>query len=269
MLIAALAEYPHWTGARPHPLEKRRALHYWGQFSRELPEPYRQEGGHVYRPAEDYASLVAERDALMRAVQTKFPDVGVEINDAGDTVHLVLPDGRQMWIEMSPSSEYEEACELGRVGVHAFPGGSAVIWDKEGGGVVSVGVSATGDELVLLRTWVDHDEHEAVARAFVDAPPEDEETSEATFRCDDTRIVVAYAPIALADTDVEEDELRERSSDGSPVSLRTDEDADVAAVLALRPGRYALADGAYEPEDEDAGWSCIWCRLTRLNDADA
>lgn len=48
-------------------------LHYWGQFTDELPEPWAQDGGHVWREAGDYEALVLDRDALLSAVRERSP----------------------------------------------------------------------------------------------------------------------------------------------------------------------------------------------------
>lgn len=277
-------------GASPYAVEDRRVLHYWGQFTDELPDEYAQDGGHAYRRAADFDALRRDREALIAAVYSKWSDAAVTIDDEAGDAHVLLPDDRQMWIEFGPKSAYEEACE-GEPPLwdHTYvtPSGregTALFWEKEGSGDFFVGLSEARDELLLLRTWVNEEEFEDTAKAFVDAPNEHEIVGDdIELRNDSGRIVVAYSPytwlqmisaermMAIAAEAQEQglppEEARARVMalydalfDDRPVlMLDAGDDADIAAAVALQAGRYRIAAGRYEPED---GWSCIWARFT-------
>lgn len=292
-IVASARDYEKWTGNAPFSIEERRVLHYWGQFTDQLPEPYREDGGHVYREADSLDALRADRDALIKAIEATFPGAKATVDEEEGEAHVLLPDDRQMWIEFSPKSQYELACEGDVVWEHSFTTkrgseGTGLFWDFEGAGAFWVGVSAGRDELVLLRTWVDEEEFETTAKAHVDSPPEDEEgTDEIALEVTEGPIVVGYSPhhwlgilgaeqlqavMAEVQGGMTKEQGLERlvaafrtrlapATGDNVVMLSSDEEEDVAAVLSLQPGRYAISVGRYDPDE--GGWSCIWCRFKR------
>jgi hypothetical protein len=297
-IVADVDEYAKWMGASPYAVADRRVLHYWGQFTDELPDEYAQDGGHAYRRADSLDALRSDRDALLEAVRAKWSDAAITVDDEAGEAHVLLPDDRQMWIEFGPKSAYEEACDgEGPLWEHTFATpsgreGTALFWEKEGPGDFFVGVSEARDELVLLRTWVDEEELEDTAKAFVDAPSKFEFPGEdIELRTDGGRVVVGYSPFtwlqmvaaerltaiaaqAQAEKLAPEDararvmEVYASLFDDRPVVMLDagDDASDVAAAVRLKPGTYRVAAGRYDPEDddaaEDAPWSCIWCRFT-------
>ncbi len=294
-IVADVQEYAKWMGATPYAVADRRVLHYWGQFTDELPGEYAQEGGHVHRRADSFDALLRDRDELLAAVRAKWSDAAITVDDEAGEAHVLLSDDRQLWIQLGPKSAYEEACDgEGPLWEHTFTTpsgreGTALFWEKEGSGDFFVGVSEARDELVLLRTWVDEEELEDTAKAFVDAPSKFEFAGEdIELRTDDGRVVVAYSPftwlqmvaaerfsaVAAQSQELAPEEARARMmelyaslfDDRPVVVLDAGDDSDVAAAVRLRPGTYRIAAGHYDPSDdddaEDAPWSCIWCRFT-------
>ena len=182
-------------------------------------------------------------------------------SDDACKMRVVLPDGRQLWIELGPQSAYEEACEGDGAWGHTFEtqdaSGTALFWDKEGPGPFDVGISDSRDELLLLQTWVDDECCEQLARAFVASPTGCEETLDVTFETSG-RVAVAYSPFGWADVIVGDRD--QALATDAVATLSANEDKDVAAVLSLQAGKYAAAIGYHDPED-DSRWSCLWCRL--------
>ena len=304
-IIAAASEYEKWLGATPYPLSGRSQLHYWGQFTAELPEPYRQEGGgHVRRECSDLDALRKERDALIASVERCFDGAKATVDDAAGEAHILLPDNRQMWIKFAPESQYDEACESDEAvwqHEYATPRGSkgrAVFWEKEGAGSFSVGVSKERQELLLLRTWIDEDEFENFAKTHVSNVPDgQEQDSDVTLEVGQDPIVVAYSPFGHLEligaerlnaifAEVKEQGLgREearnkvagafraviKGADSSVVLLNAPDadQEDVAAAFSLRAGQYRVRLGTFSAdENEEEGWSCIWCRFVRTENTD-
>jgi hypothetical protein len=293
-IIADVKDYASWLGASPYPLEARRVLHYWGQFTDELPAAFAQEGGHAYRPSDTLEALHRDREALLAAVRGKWSDAAITVDDETGEAHVLLSDDRQMWIEYGPKSPYEEACDGDApLWEHTFQSpsgreGTGLFWDKEGPGDFVVGVSEARDELVLLRTWVDEEALENTAQAFVDASPESEIVDEdIELRVGSGRVVVGYSPhtwlhmlpsarlMALANEaeahGLSKEETRARFmseyeslfDERDVVRLDAGDDTGIAAAIAVRPGVYRIAVGRHEPDDE--AWSCIWCRFTLVH----
>lgn len=292
-IIADVADYQKWMGSTQYPMERRTTLHYWGQFTSELPGDYAQEGGHVSRKCQDLPSLRKERDALIAAVEAKFSGATATVDDEAGEAHILLPDGRQMSIEFAPKSQYEEACAgEGEIWPHSFASktgdGHGLFWDKQGSGDFFVGVSKTHDELILLRTWVDHDSFDATAQAAVATRHRDEQDAQGLHLVvSEGPVVVAYSPyswltmLGEARANALASELSDRPQQShahmqaayralvtggkDTRMLASDEDQEVAAVVTLTPGKYSTSYGNFEPEDNgnsDGNWSCIWCRFT-------
>jgi hypothetical protein len=293
VLIADAADYEKWAGTLAYPLEARRVLHYWGQFSAELPEPWSQDGGHVWREADDFDALVRDRDALLNAVKATFAGATVTRDDTGGA-DVRLADGRRMTIELWPKSAYDEACEsedpawLHDYSTPSGRRGRGLFWDKQGSGDFFVGATEARDEVLLLRTWVDDDALQDTAKAWVDTDPPDEIRGEGIeLVVAEAPLVVAYSPhtwlgvlgperLAELTAPADPDDVRARMQAayrsliaipaGAPVQmLSTEENDDIAAVLHAQTGTYDVSVGFYDPEVPDGapGWSCTWCRLVR------
>ena len=311
-IVADAAEYEKWMGATPYPLEQRRVLHYWGQFTAELPPPYRQDGGHVYRDCDSVEALRTERDALIAAIEATFKGAKATVDEDEGEAHVLLPDSRQLWIEFGPKSHYDQACmsdeELWNYEFRTPRGrqGSALFWEKQGSGAFYVGVNEPRNELVLLRTWVDQDEFEDAAKAFVDTAPDSEEPAEGvSLTIAAGRTIVAYSPLNYMEilgidrlkpvmeevqhNGLGQDEARAKmleifraltvpSKPEEVVMLSAAEFEDIAAVIELVPGSYSATYGSYDPDDDsdedsegeedeaEDSWSCIWCRVKRSGD---
>lgn len=284
-IVADLSDYEKWMGATPYPIESRLVLHYWGQFTNELPAPYEQDGGHAYRKCDSFEELLSVRDALIVAIEKKFNSAKATVDDDAGEAHVLLPDSRQMWIELGPKSQYEEACEGDVVWSHEFhtprgKRGHGVFWEKQGSGDFFVGVTVQRDELVLLRTWVDDEEFQDLAKSLVDDRHEaEEDDDDVHLELAEGKTIVAYSPHQWLETLGREklesimaeiktdglsgeegmakllDEFRSltaRATGIHPVMLSADDDEDVAAVLSLMPGTYNVSVGCFDPDDDNS-----------------
>lgn len=279
VLVADVDGYAKWLGATPiaklraipnlpdsmkERLPARRTLHYWGQFSDELPSPFTQAGGHRYLECaseeEARAKLAELRDAVCAS-----GDVKVSEAPHGDELHFVRKDQRQLWAELAPKSAYDEAWQspdADEAWVHRVgPDAKGLFWAMEGSGVADVGVTADRDEIVLVRAWLGEaeDEQVAAARALVDAPREDEAESDATIDLPSGMGVFVWSPLAPFDLAgvAGPAALRSAIADSDVLPLSTKSLDDVGLAMRVAAGRYGVRLGRHE----DDGWSCHWCRL--------
>ncbi len=283
IMVADLPSFTKWTGAAPYTAlraanpkfieatkDKIRTLHYWGQFSDQLPEPFRAEGGHQFIELATEAEAIAKLDELCVTIKAALPTVEITRDD--EQTHFLLPGGDgdddlEMHAELSPKSEYDaswQAHEGEECWTHAFrDAASGLFWEMEGSGVAEVGVSSDASELVMLRTWIDEDVSEQTAQAHVDARRDDEvEGPELTIASG--KAIVAWSPIAPFDlAGIANPEALLALADTGPAELATQTMGGIGAVVRVKPGRYHVTHGAYEtPDDVEPSWSCRWCRLT-------
>jgi hypothetical protein len=193
-----------------------------------------------------------------------------------------------MWAELSPKSEYDASWQAhsdDESWVHEFGNEArALFWELGGPGVVEVGVSSDGGEIVLMRSWVDEEEDEAKARALVDASGEAEEAGGELTIPSGKAIVIwsSVAPFHLEGLSGPDD-LAKLGDDGKVPELATELIGGVGTVIKVKPGRWVVTLGSTENDDDDLGdeetgdegddededdandgeasWSCRWCRL--------
>lgn len=302
-MVVDLPDFAQWTGATPfaelRKLDAARAkrfadrtttLHYWGQFTDQLPPPFQAEGGHQYLRFETEAEARKKLAELRKAVEAKFPNVEVEVDD--EQTQFTLPDdGGGMVAELSPKSEYDaswQANEEADCWTHSFGTdgkATALFWEMEGDGSADVAVADDGATLVLVRSWLsgedetENAETEAV-RALVTSG-ESVERPGGEIVIASGKAAIVWSPIAAFQLDgVESPEALLALGDKGPASLDIEEMSGVGLVLKLKPGRYTVTFGSTDPESDDEGedeedededgeededdreWSCRWCRLT-------
>lgn len=290
VMVADLPGFAQWTGGVPFTelraadpghaqalAQRMNTLHYWGQFTDRLPAPFRADGGHQYITCASETAAEAKLAELRAAVRAAFPTATVHADET--RTHFFLPETEEeMTAEVSPQSEYDAAWQTkGDTGSfhHSFgDDAGGFFWDIEGSGVVDVGVSDDGTELVMVRSWMseeDEDDVEQVAavRAFVTSRRADEEPV-GDVEISSGKAVCIWSPIApfqLEGMDAGPEALMMLGEQAHPVSLSTRLIGDVGTILRLRPGRYmaTLGDTDGNDDDDDANgppWSCRWCRLT-------
>lgn len=298
-MLTDLSSFAQWTGAATYvelrelsptfaeaTKDRMSTLHYFGQFTSELPAPFAAEGGHQFLRCATEAEARGKLEELKRAVKAKFPNV--EISEDAEQTHFLLPgedEDAEMVAELSPKSEYDaswQAHEEDECWTHEFgKGQKGLFWDIQGGGVADVGVTAAGDEIVLVRSWVDEDEHEEQVRALVDAPSAKEVASgEITIATG--KAVVIWSPVAPFQLSGLEGpgDLAKLGDAESPPELDTEMIGGVGTVISVKPGVWAVSIANTDDEDDDddegdddeddddddddddeSSWSCRWCRL--------
>jgi hypothetical protein len=298
LMVVDLPDLAQWTGAAPYltlrqanpkyaesTKDRMRTLHYWGQFTAQLPAPFGAEGGHQYVSCDSEAAARARLEELVAAVKSALPTV--EVTEGEEQTHFLLPgDDRdlELWAELAPKSEYDaswqsnvdEDCWL-----HSFgKSGKSLFWEIEGGGVADLGISKGRDELVLVRSWVNDEADEEAVHALVDAPdPREQRVAEFTVATG--KAVILWSPIApfmLEGISSPEDLARLGETD-TPDELQTEDMGGIGAVIRIKPGRYAVSvastddsasdedkdeEDAEDGEDGESSWSARWCRLTWL-----
>src|SRR5579862_6013941 len=219
VMVVDLPGFARWTGATPYVelrkvdpqkakrfADKRKTLHYWGQFTDQLPAPFKQEGGHEFIECATESEAATKLAELVTAVKKTFP--GVEVSEDEEQTHFLRPDAdeedSEMWAELAPKSEYDaswQAHEEEEVWQHDLDKDvRALFWEIEGGGVADVGLSPGGDEILLVRSWLSGEdetekEEEAAARAHAAAATEDQaDGGEVVIRSG--RAVVIWSPVA-------------------------------------------------------------------------
>jgi hypothetical protein len=282
LMVADLPDYAKWTGGAPYAelrqmnakyaettKDRMRTVHYWGQFTDQLPEPFGADGGHQYIQCATEAEAQAKLDALIAAVKKALPTVEVTVGD--DQTHFLLPgkdEDLEMQAELAPKSEYDaswQANEDADAWFHEFGQARALFWDIQGGGTADVGVTAEANEVVLVRSWVDEDSDEKHVRKLVDAKAKTEQVV-GSVAIPSGRAIVVWSPIApfqLEGIDGPE-ALAKLGETGEPPELDTEMIGGIGTVIRVKPGIYSVtvASTDEDEEDDDRSWSCRWCRLT-------
>lgn len=294
VMVVDLPGFAKWTGSTPYAelrklnpakaerfADKMKTLHYWGQFTDQLPDPFCKGGGHQYVHCASEAEARTKLAELVAAVKKKFPNV--EVTEGEEQTHFLVPngsgngsgnEGMQMWAELAPKSEYDASWQphTGEVTwEHAFGKSErALFWDIEGGGIASVGVSKSGDEILLLRTWLSGEdetekEEEAEARALAACSAAKEQPGGEVL-ISSGRAVVIWSPIAPFQIEGLRgpESLSALGETGAPPSLDTEMIEGVGTVIRVKPGRFAVSHWSTdedEDEDDQREWSGRWCRL--------
>ena len=287
-IVAETTDFTQWNGAQPYPLKQRRILHYFGQFTPDLPAPYgRPEAGHIHREHPSFDALIEDRDNLIDQIRSRFGDVAIEEDAKAGQIRIQLADGRSMTIALGPQSAYDEACDgPGIAWAHRLSTddeAQGVFWEKEGPGAFSFGLSPARDELVLLRGWAPDSQGVRQAQLHVERHAPGVPT--ATLQVRDQGVVVAYAPISWLEmldpdtldrllddhdagrVDLKETQHRIRSAFTSMaaaadpvVMLSAPRAPRCGAAVAMQPGTYAVSGGHAKL---GPSISCIWCRFRR------
>jgi hypothetical protein len=267
VLVADVDGFVHWTGAASVP-GTQKILHYWGQFTRELPAPFSQDGGHRFEECSSHQDAKGKLRELVSAVTTKFPGALVVEDPHDGSCEMTIPDRRRMWAELSPKSVYDAAWQAHQ-SEDAFthpisPSQQGLFWDIEGPGNVDVAVSPSKDEIVMVRTWLSGEddtieEEERAVRALVEKRDEREQRAADILLPSGVGVIV-WSPTAAAQLVGVSGAagLRAIAADEPPASLRSAIIDGLGTVLRVKPGRYEATVATHE----DEAWSCRWCRLT-------
>ncbi len=285
ILIADLPDFAQWTGAATF-TELREAsqkmveqtknrmttLHYWGQFTDRLPAPYAAAGGHQYLKCATEAEAKSKLAELVTSVKARMPKV--ELSEEDEQIRLVLPgkgdeDDQEMWAELAPKSEYDASWQAHQeedCWIHAFgKSGKGMFYDIQGGGVAQVGVTADATEIVLVRSWVDEDDHEAEVKKLVDVPSQSERAG-GEIMIPSGKALIIWSPVAPFQVEGIEgpQSLTTLGDKGDPPELDTEVMAGVGTVLRVKPGRWAATVACTDDSEDhdDESWSCRWLRLT-------
>lgn len=279
IVVADIDAWWHWLGSEPFSqlrmqqglpadvltrLPQQRVLHYWGQFTSELPEPFAWTEGHRFLEYATEVEAFAQLSALRAAITQHFRGT---VNTDADGFGFVRDDGRRFTAELAPTSAYDEAWQAatGAAWEHPLgPLGAGLFWEMEGGGTADVAMSGDGRELVLVRSWLSGDEATADAEcaevlALIAARPE-EESPDAHLSVASGIVIAAWSPMAPFDLANVKDSAALKASIAAQrvVSLGSDALCGIALGFTLTPGRYRASVGRHDSER----WSCHWCRLT-------
>lgn len=257
VLVANASDFARWTGSDPLPISERRELHLWGNFTSELPERFRPAGptGHQYIPAPDPALLEAMCDELLAHVREQWP--GTSVRYEFETWFVRRPDGRQMQVQLEPTSEYDRCIrDLREARLHRFDGGRAcLVWSAEPGSVDVVRDSIGRIVLVQVRFAEDEGQAEAAVLQAVDESMYEGTPMGLSLDIRPGPVVVAWAPNSESDW-----EARLRTSEPLPtepgvlLDLSTNQSG---AQFAVPPGSYRVVTGSRE--DDEVGLE--WCAL--------
>jgi hypothetical protein len=170
---------------------------------------------------------------------------------------------RVFHVDVAPNTDYARACDAleGDVALVTIGGDRrGLVWDLEGSGTARVARRTDDRGLLLLRTWVDEDDHERAARAHAVKGENEEAAGAITLRTG--RTIIAWAPVhpqnlVAAGADPL-GSLAAAAELNPPVQLNQPDMLGVGTLARLVPGRYRAFTGAY---DEEEGWSCRWLRL--------
>lgn len=254
VLVANAADFRHWYGAEPFPLEVRRELHWWSSFTSELPEQFRPQGpvGHQYVAT---ANPSAFRDQLIDAVLSRWP--GADVDRSQDTWVVTRADGRSLHAALDPASEYDRAIrDLAHEAVHTFlPASACYLWCVVPG-LVRFSISSRLDCLHLAQVEFS-DSPSDVAEAYAHAREADVKPSGHSYEVTAGPVVVAWAPNSVRDLSPTVS-LTLANRDAPPRTLDLAVESS-GALLWLDPGRYEAYTGYHESET----WGVSWCTLKR------
>lgn len=296
LFFAELENFAEWTGATsfttlceasPDWADQHagrvRAVHYWGQFTDELPAPWRAEGGHQYVWCKDEAEARATFTLLLAAVKQQFPKA--TIHEEEQETLVVLPanvtdeDDLEMHIELAPASEYDSATMADNAdevwsytwGPHGKHAG--LLWEMHGMGVAYVAVQKRNhqvEEIIVVRTWTHDDSDEDAAKAWISqARIDEEEKAECELHLSRGRLAIVWAPIAASDISNFATKANLLALDvKNNIALSTEDDEQCGLVVAAKPGRWQVtyADIEEEPDaaqesNAAAQGSARWIRL--------
>lgn len=289
LLVTELTNVADWFGATPFTeLQKRfpgdarfeasrTVLHYFGQFSGELPDPFTlPEGGHGYLDLATEDAARAKLEEFCATVVEVKP--GTSVRKHEEAARFVTPQGQHMSAELTSrqgSSQYDDAWQSGQEGeylnlawVHSVGRGDGLFWDLHGHGTPDVGISPTRDEIVFVDgflNWHSNTEQAEVAamHALVDAPTPDEETvGEIAFTTEN--LIVIWSPMSIDDIEPSVDQITADLADRDTLDVPGGGFRAGPTAVRLQPGRYRISVGDNENDDRDEEWSCLWCRLVKV-----
>jgi hypothetical protein len=261
-ILGDTSAFPEWTSSGPIPGSEAKTLRLWGQFTADLPAKFRPNGktGHQFVAYESHAAAMAGLEELRGWIRKKWPGANesLRITKTSADGSISLPDHRSMQLQLIEPNHYELMCEAIGPGPGTYvvsPKAKFFVFVQEGAGVVHVGATQARDELVLMRWWIDEDEHEAIVRERVDAPRK--EKREGSWSFTSTAAAVLWSPVRFSDLKgVTAPKLKELAKAESPIDAKVLR--NVGFAMTVRPGTYAVSSGI----DEGEGWSALWCRLT-------
>ncbi|MES2017667.1 MAG: hypothetical protein V4484_14345 [Pseudomonadota bacterium] len=259
VLVANLDDFQRWHGSDPLDRASATELHYWSQFTAELPEQWHPNGraGHQYLATADPSAC---RDALMSMLVERWP--GTTVDRSNGSWRATLPDGRLLHAALSPDSEYERAIrDLGSEAIHHF-GSSAMgyLWSAAPG-VVRITLAEQRDLLLLSQVeYADDDVDEQAAHAHALTADLSQAAPGIQYRVTCGPVVVAWSPNSVRDLSRPIDSADTGpSAPGLLLDMATD---GSGALLWLAPGLYRSTLQYHEQDS----WAVSCCRLQRVDD---
>lgn len=258
VLVANLDDFEQWFGSEPFAPSMATELHYWSQFTSDLPEEWRPTGaaGHQYLASSDPAK---SRESLMDLLVERWPGTLFQRGDG--TWRATRPDGRTLNAALAPDSEYDSATrDMGADHVHRFgQGGMGYLWSASPG-LVRIDVDEKRDFLLLTQIEFANDERDvqkahdyALAANLLSDKPGTQ------YRVTSGPVVVAWSPNSVRDVS-----NRLHGTDTGPsfpgklLDMSTEASG---ALLWLEPGLYQATPHYHE----DDGWAVSCCRLQRIS----
>ncbi|MYM86361.1 hypothetical protein GTP91_04105 [Rugamonas sp. FT82W] len=255
VVFANAEDFLQWRGAKPFGSEQANELHYWSQFTSELPLEFQPDGpaGHQYISSANPAAL---RDQLMQTIESLWP--GTTVDRRGVKWVATRPDGRKLNAELSPSSEYDRMIRhLDNEAVHVFADGrSAYFWSVAPGWVRIATDPQRG--LVHLAQVEFADDEAAVADGYQYAQSQIFSSGEPGQRycISGGPVVVAWSPNSADDLN---EDILTAERDGKLLDMAN---SGSGARLWLEPGIYESALGNHETDS----WGVAWCSLKRVGE---
>src|SRR5688572_18193313 len=183
VLVSDLDTFLDWVGDAPlemlrahlpsdHPilarLPEQKRLRIWGNFTAELPEPFRFiGGGHRIIECASRDDARAKMIELREAVRASFDGVLADDVDTRGSFRFARRDGAQLNAQLDPNSFYDDVWQSHETAsegyVHPIKGVPALFWQMEGVGVADVAVSDDRSQIVIVRSWLSGDDKTAEA----------------------------------------------------------------------------------------------------------
>ena len=250
-----------WCGGDGLDPSQQTTLHYYGQFTSELPEPFAREGGHVYLPTESAEELTRRMSTLRDLVVETFPGTTETAEPSGFV--LTRPDRRMMWVLRHPESRYEMACDAGgdenawRFAITDDVADSSqrgVFWVIEGQGAAELHAAPDSSSIVAMRVWLNEGADAASLRERVLALPADGGRSLGTLQLDESGFAVLFSACTVRDV-----ERIPMDVSGIEAAALDQFGTRVGMVLPSIRGTFAVHQG----EIESPAGAVTWIRFTR------
>jgi len=257
VLVANLDDFKHWSGCEPFDSSKATELHYWSQFTSELPEQWHPNGpnGHQYLATSNPSEV---REQLMSLVLSLWP--GTTIDRTDTTWRAARPDGRTMSAALSPESEYDKATRnLDIEGLHHFGvGATGYLWSAAPG-MVRIDLNEKRDSLILSQVeFADDDEDALRASNYALTAEWRDAVPRLQYQVTVGPVVVAWSPNSVHD--LSKSIGHSDTAPSRPGILLDMATGGSGALIWLEPGLYESTLHHHE----EGSWAISWCRLQRV-----